>query len=40
MTEAMLFGSLMDGVAMDYVFTPDLIPIDKMKDAIIKRYCK
>lgn len=38
-TEALLFGALMDGVAMDYVFSPDLIPIEKMKEAIIKKYC-
>lgn len=37
--EAMLFGALLDGISMDYVFTPELIPIDKIKDALIKRYC-
>lgn len=37
--EAMLFGALLDGISMDYVFTPDLIPIDKVKKAIIKKYC-
>lgn len=38
--EAMLFGALMDGIAMDYVFAPDMIPIDKIKETIIKKYCK
>ncbi|MFA6599225.1 MAG: TetR/AcrR family transcriptional regulator [Ignavibacteriaceae bacterium] len=37
--EAMLFGALLDGISMDYVFTPELIPIDKVKKAIIKKYC-
>lgn len=37
--EAMLFGALLDGISMDYVFTPELIPIDKIKTALIKKYC-
>lgn len=37
--EAMLFGALLDGISMDYVFAPDMIPIDKIKKAIIKKYC-
>lgn len=39
-TEAYVFGALMDGVGMDYVFQPDLIPIDKIKDNIINKYCR
>ncbi len=39
MTEAMLFGALLDGIAMDYVFAPEIMPLDKLKDSIIKKYC-
>jgi len=39
MTEAILFGALLDGIAMDYVFAPDMMPIDKLRDNIINRYC-
>jgi len=37
--DAMLFGALLDGISMDYVFTPELVPIDKVTKAIIKKYC-
>lgn len=37
--EAMLFGALIDGVSMNYVFSPELIPIEEIKKAIIKKYC-
>ncbi len=37
--EAMLFGTLMDGISLDYVMAPQLYPIDKIKDEIIRRYC-
>ncbi len=38
-TEAMLFGALLDGISIDYVFTPELYPIDRIKNVLIKRYC-
>lgn len=37
--EAMLFGALLDGISMDYVFAPEMIPIEKIKKAIIEKYC-
>ncbi len=37
--EAMIFGALMDGIGMDIVFSPELLPVDEIKEAIIKRYC-
>lgn len=38
-SEALLFGALMDGLSMDYVFSPDLIPIERIKNILIKKYC-
>lgn len=38
-SETLIFGALFDGLAMDYVFAPDLFPIDKVKNALIKKYC-
>lgn len=38
--ETVLFYSLIDGVTFDYVFKPDLFPLDIIKKEIIKRYCR
>jgi len=38
--EAIIFGSLLDGVTMDYVMKPDMFPLDDIRDELIKRYCK
>lgn len=37
--ESMLFGTMMDGIAFDYVLKPDLFPIDILADELVKRYC-
>jgi AcrR family transcriptional regulator len=37
--EAYVFVALMDGIAMDYVLQPDFLPIDAIKENIIKKYC-
>lgn len=39
LSEAILFGALLDGISMDYVFGPEYFPIEKLKEAIIKKYC-
>jgi AcrR family transcriptional regulator len=37
--EAILFASMLDGIAFDYVMKPDLVPIKKIEKELIKRYC-
>ncbi|MCG8701326.1 MAG: TetR/AcrR family transcriptional regulator [Bacteroidales bacterium] len=37
--EALIFGSIMDGAAFDYVLKPDLFPIEILQEELIKRYC-
>ncbi len=37
--EALLFGAMLDGISMDYVFSPSLVPLNKIINAIIKKYC-
>ncbi len=39
LTEALLFGAMLDGVSMDYVMKPEIYPIDLVKKELIKRYC-
>jgi len=38
--ETWFFHTILDGIAMSYVFNPDKYPIDKVKDLMIKKYCK
>jgi AcrR family transcriptional regulator len=37
--EIILFGALMDGIAMDYAMKPDMFPLDMIQKEIIKKYC-
>jgi len=38
--EAMLFHATIDGLLMNYVFTPDMWSIDTIVNTITKRFCK
>lgn len=40
LNECIIFSSLMDGISFNYVFKPDLIPIDAIKKEIINKYCR
>ena len=37
-TEAVLVGTLLDGIGFNYVFNPDGFPLDKVVDNLIKRF--
>lgn len=37
--EALVFGSLIDGIAFNYVMNPDLYPIEDLKEYIINKFC-
>ena len=36
--EAMMVGALLDGIGFNFVFNPDLFPLEKVKDMIIERF--
>lgn len=36
--EAVLMGSLLDGIGFNYVFNPSLYPIEQVKEMVIKRF--
>ena len=36
--EALVFGSLIDGIAFNYVMNPTLYPIEELKEYIIKKF--
>jgi AcrR family transcriptional regulator len=38
MTEAILFGATIDGISMNYLLSPDMFPLDEMKEAIIEKF--
>lgn len=38
-TEAMIFGALLDGIGLDYVMHPEIIPLNEIKENIINKYC-
>lgn len=38
--ETLIFGSLLDGIMLDYILKPNLYPIDMVMDELIERYCK
>lgn len=38
-TEAMIFGSMLDGISMNYLLNPDFYPLDKVRDRLIEIYC-
>ncbi|NQV03275.1 MAG: TetR/AcrR family transcriptional regulator [Bacteroidia bacterium] len=39
-SETWIFHTILDGIAMNYVFNPDKYPIDKIKKLVIQKYCK
>lgn len=38
MAEALLFGASMDGVSMNFILNPDMFPLDKMQETIIRKF--
>ncbi|MFB6318566.1 TetR/AcrR family transcriptional regulator [Saccharicrinis sp. FJH54] len=38
--EAVMFGSLLDGITFNYVLNPAMFPIDEIVEEIIQKYCK
>ena len=38
--EAVMFGSLLDGITFNYVLSPSLFPVDKIVEEIVEKYCK
>jgi len=38
--ETWLFHAILDGVALNYVFSPDTFPINQVMELVIRRYCK
>ncbi|OQX80494.1 MAG: hypothetical protein B6D61_01905 [Bacteroidetes bacterium 4484_249] len=36
--EAMMVGALLDGIGFNFVFNPDLFPLEKVKDMLIERF--
>ena len=39
-TEAIYLGSLLDGIAFDYVMAPEIYPLDKIKNRLLTMYTK
>ncbi|HPR31731.1 MAG TPA: TetR/AcrR family transcriptional regulator [Prolixibacteraceae bacterium] len=37
-TEALIFGSLLDGIGFNYIMNPSLYPIEKVKKQLIRKY--
>ena len=37
-SEAILFGAVMDGISMQYILDPGSFPLDKLKDQIIEKF--
>jgi len=37
--EAMIFGSLMDGIAFNYIVNPNLFPIESLIETVIEKFC-
>ena len=38
-TEAMIFGSMLDGISFNYLLNPDFYPLEKVKNKLIEIYC-
>lgn len=38
--ETWVFHTILDGIAINYVFNPEKYPIDKIKELVIQKYCK
>lgn len=36
--EAVLMGAILDGIGFNYVFNPDLYPLDQVKEMVIERF--
>ena len=36
--EAMMVGALLDGIGFNFVFNPDLFPLEKVKEMLIERF--
>jgi AcrR family transcriptional regulator len=36
--EAMMVGALLDGIGFNFVFNPDLYPLEKVKEMLIERF--
>jgi AcrR family transcriptional regulator len=39
-TEVMIFSAILDGISLDYVMKPELIPLENIEKELIERYCK
>lgn len=39
-TEALIFGSMLDGIGMNFITNPDLFPVEKTKKRILEIFCK
>ena len=37
--EALMFGSLLDGVGFNYVMSPEMYPVEEVKKYLIEKYC-
>lgn len=37
--EALIFGSLMDGIALNYIMNPDLFPIESVIETVKEKFC-
>jgi len=38
--ETYIFGAILDGIALNFIMTPETYPIDKVLQELIDRYCK
>ncbi|MGM0665959.1 MAG: hypothetical protein ACQETA_01445, partial [Bacteroidota bacterium] len=37
-TEALIFGAMLDGIAINYIANSELFPIEKIKENILQKY--
>jgi hypothetical protein len=37
-TEAILFGALMDGIAMNYILDPDHFPLEEVRKGVLRKF--
>lgn len=38
-TDAIIFGSLMDGIGLNFIANPGIFPVEKVKNRLIQLYC-
>ena len=38
-TEAMIFGSMLDGISFNYLLNPDFYPLEEVRDKLVEMYC-